>query len=118
MSRNPALRLRDIRKACLKVLDYTASLTKEAFLSDGKTFDAVMRNLEIIGEAVRGIPPAMREANPDVEWRKIAGFRDVAIHEYPTIDEDVVWDIISMRVPVLLAQVEHILAAEAPESSG
>ena len=110
MSRDPRLYLEDMRDCCRKVLRYTEGMTLGQLTGDEKTFDAVMRNLEITGEAARQVEAGVKERYPEVEWRRIAGFRDVAIHAYPTIDEEVVWDIIERKVPELLGQVERILA--------
>ena len=93
---------------------YTEAMTLEQLVAGDKTFDAVMRNLEITGEAARHVSVELKDSHPEVEWRSIAGFRDVAIHAYPTIDEEVVWDIVQRKVPNLLRQVERILAAEFP----
>jgi len=114
VSRDVRLYLEDIRDCCQKVLRYAEGMTREQLAADDRTFDAIMRNLEITGEAVRHVPKEMRERYPEVQWRNIAGFRDVAIHAYPTIDEEIVWDIVSRKVPELLRQVEHILAMEFP----
>lgn len=110
MSREYRLYLDDMRVACEKTLRYTHSLTLEQFLKDEKTFDAVLRNLEILGEAVKHIPPKVRGRYAHVEWRKIAGLRDVIAHEYFGIDEDILWDIIENRIPLLLDDLLHILA--------
>jgi uncharacterized protein with HEPN domain len=114
LSRDVRLYLEDIHTACLKVLRYTSGMSLDMLLQDDRTFDAVIRNLAIVGEAIRGIPDEFRRQYPEVEWRKIAGFRDVAIHAYPTIDEEIVWDIIQHKVPTLLEQVEGIIEAEFP----
>lgn len=115
MSRDPLLYLEDIRDSCRKVLRYTREMTYKRFVADERTFDAVMRNLEITGEAVRHVPQELKDRHPDIEWRNIAGFRDVAIHAYPTVDEEIVWDIVRNKVPQLLEQVEQILASASPE---
>ena len=114
MSRDPRLYLEDMRDCCRKVLRYAQDMTLQRLVADEKTFDAIMRNLEITGEAARQVPAEIKGRHPEVEWRSIAGFRDVAIHAYPTIDEEIVWDIVSQKVPQLLEQVERILAAEFP----
>jgi uncharacterized protein with HEPN domain len=82
MSRELRLYLADIQVACEKVLRYTNGMEFEQFLADDRTFDAVLRNLQIIGEAVKNIPDDVRERNPEIEWRKIAGLRDVLAHTY------------------------------------
>ena len=112
MSREYRFFLQDMLKACEKVGRFTKGFSVEQFQADEKTFDAVMRGLEIIGEAAKHIPEDIRRQHPEVEWRKISGFRDVAIHEYFGIDIEVVWDIISHRVPLLLGQIKAILAKE------
>lgn len=117
MSRDLRLYLEDIRDSCVKVIRYCEGLSFEQFLADDKTFDAVMRNLEITGEAVRHLPPEFRDDHHEIQWRAIAGFRDVAIHAYPTVDEEIVWDIVQHKVPELLGKIETILAEDAAADS-
>jgi len=112
MSRDPRLYLDDIREACEKILRYSQGLDLDQFVQDEKTFDAVVRNLEIIGEATKHIPPEMRARYPNVEWHKIAGLRDIVAHEYFGLDEDILWDVVQNRIPVLLDSIQQILAAE------
>jgi len=68
-----------------------------------------VRNLEIIGEAVKNIPDEVKKGNPDVEWKKIAGLRDILIHVYFGIDVEVVWDIVKNKIPKLKEKIEEIL---------
>ncbi len=115
-SRDPRLYPEDMRDFCRRVMTYTQGMTVRELLADQKTFDAVIRNLEITGEAAKNGPQDMRDRHPEVEWRRIAGFRDIAIHAYPDVEAAVVWHIVQHRVPELLEQIEHILATEYPES--
>lgn len=112
MSRDYRLYLEDIQKSCEKVLRYACGLSLAQFVSDEKTFDAIVRNLEIIGEAAKHIPPEIRNRYSDVEWPKVAGLRDIVAHEYFGLDEDILWDIVQNRIPALLRQIRQILAAE------
>lgn len=91
--------LDDILRAITNVEQYTIDMTSEQFGADSKTQDAVVRNLEIIGEAVKRIPDTVRTAYPDIEWRPAAAMRDFLIHEYPEIDAQTVWDTIKMDFP-------------------
>ena len=84
----------------------------EDFLADERTFDAVMRNLQIIGEATKNVPLEIRNRYPEVEWRKIAGLRDVLAHAYFSLENEILWDIIQNKIPPLLEQVQHILDVE------
>ncbi len=70
MSREYRFFLEDMRKACDKVIRFTQQITREQFVADDKTFDAVMRDLEIIGEASKHIPPEARTQHPDIDWHK------------------------------------------------
>jgi len=112
MSRDYRLFLADMRVSCGKVGRYTHNLTHEQFFEDEKTYDAVLRNLEIIGEAAKQIPHEVGDRYPEVQWRQIAGLRDIVIHECFGLDEEILWDIIQNEVPRPLGQIEQILAAE------
>lgn len=112
MSRDYRLYLDDIREGCEKVLRYTQNMSYEEFKLDEKSFDAVVRNLEVIGEAAKHIPDEVREKHPNIEWRKMSGLRDMVIHEYFKADEDILWDVVRNRIPELLEQVQEMLADE------
>ncbi len=106
MSREYRFFIEDMRKACDKVIRYTHLLTREQFVTDEKTFDAVMRDLEIIGEAAKHVPVEIQARHPEIEWRKISGLRDVVAHEYFGLDMEIIWDVVTREVPVLYRQLE------------
>ncbi len=112
MSRDYRLYLDDIQDACKKVMRYTRHLNAEQFVDDEKTYDAVVRNLAIIGAADKHIPDEVRGRYSLIEWRKIGGLRDIVTHEYFGIDDEILWDVIQNQVPLLLEQVTEISTSE------
>ena len=109
MSREWELYLEDILESCEKILRFTEGLTFEQFTNDERTYDAVVRNLEIIGEAAKHIPDDIRVVLPNIEWRKAAGLRDMLAHAYFGIDNDILWDIVRNKVPELADAVRGFL---------
>jgi uncharacterized protein with HEPN domain len=105
VSREWRLYLDDIERACAKVRRFTAGLERDPFFADERTCDAVLHNLEIIGEAAKHIPDALRQQIAAVEWRKVAGFRDWLAHAYFGIDPDILWDVIQNKIGPLEAAV-------------
>lgn len=104
------LSLQDMAEAVGKVLRYTQGMTREQFFADSKTYDAVLRNLEILGEAAKNIPDKIRNKYPEIEWRKISGLRDIAIHQYFGINEDVLWDVLSIKLGALQERIVMMLS--------
>jgi uncharacterized protein with HEPN domain len=98
----------DMIESCRRVVEYTRGMERGTFLSDWRTCDTTIRNLEILGEVVKQVPARVQAQYPDVPWRKVAGLRDVLAHVYFGIDEDLLWDVVSNRVPAMLAQLETI----------
>lgn len=109
MSRDLRLYLNDILVADEKVLRYTSGMNFEQFVADERTFDAVIRNLQVIGEAVKNIPGDVRDRNPEIEWRKIAGLRDILAHTYFQIENEIIWDVVQNKVSPLLTKVNQLL---------
>jgi uncharacterized protein with HEPN domain len=110
MPRDYKVYLEDILTAIGKINRFIAGMTRDALSRDDKTLDAVVRNLEIIGEAVKQLPEHISTNHPEVDWKKIAGLRDILIHAYFGVDLEIVWDIIQNKLPVFGKQIELILA--------
>ena len=112
MSRDWTVQLEDIRKAVGKIRRYIASLDYSAFSNDPKTQDAVLRNLDIIGEGARVLPDTIKARASEVEWRKIAALRNMLLHEYFGISMPIVWDIVCNKLDELDKACERLLRGE------
>jgi uncharacterized protein with HEPN domain len=110
MSRDYSLYLEDMLESCLRITRYTKGLSFDHFINNEMVYDAVLRNIEIIGEAVKHIPFDFREKYPEMEWRRISGMRDIVAHHYFSIQNDIVWDIIIHKIPDLIPRINEVLA--------
>ncbi len=109
MPREPKVYLRDILDSIRKIEQYKAKVDQATFKENELVQDGIIRNLEIIGEAVKNMPDSMKRSE-QLDWMKIAGLRDVLIHGYFTVDLDIVWDIVQNKVPELKAEILAIIS--------
>lgn len=112
MPREATVYLEDILESCRKIRRYTEGMTVERFRSDEKTVDAVIRNLEVIGEGARQIPPEVRGELPGIDWQRMAAMRNVLIHAYFGVDLDIVWDVVSTKLPGVESTAQRFLDAQ------
>lgn len=108
MSRDPKLFLLDILESANRARSYTEGLSQEEFEANPMVYDAVLRNLEIIGEAAKQVPQSLRSLAPSIPWRMICGFRDHIAHGYFGLDNDVVWEVVTQELPALVMEIQRI----------
>ena len=99
-----------IQEAIARIAEYTAGGRRE-FLEKSLIQDAVIRQLEIVGEAVKNLSPELRDANAELPWKQIAGMRDKLIHEYFGVDLKLVWNVVEAHLPVLGGKVDELLSS-------
>ena len=101
--------IQDMIEFAERVLSYTQGLNQDAFMADRRTYDATLRNIELIGESATHVPDNIRESHPEIAWRSIIGARNRVAHGYLGIDDDVVWDIVQSGIPELLSRLRELL---------
>lgn len=111
-SRDLDFRIQDILKAIKKIEDYVEGMTASQFKKNELVVDAVVRNLEIIGEASRNLTQSFKRLHPSIEWNKIIAMRNILIHEYFGVDVNVVWYTVNNHLPTLKSQLESVLSDE------
>ena len=99
----------DILTAIQEVEDFTRGMEYEAFAADKKTVNAVVRSLEVMGEAAKRVPDAARLQYPDVPWKRMTGMRDKLIHEYSGVDLEIVWTVVKTELPPVKPLIDQVL---------
>jgi uncharacterized protein with HEPN domain len=110
--------LEDMIRFAKNVMNYTSEMDQAGFVSSSLTYDATLRNLELVGEAATHIPENIRRASPSISWRMIIATRNRLIHGYLGIDDDTLWSIITDEVPDLLLSLEKLIKTTRENKSG
>jgi uncharacterized protein with HEPN domain len=109
-------RLRDIVEAARLIGAYMRDTTEADFLADTQKQDAVIRRIEIIGEATAHLTDATRQAIPDLPFRKMRGMRNIVVHDYASVDVKIVWEVATVHTPELRAVLDRFFATQAPSA--
>jgi uncharacterized protein with HEPN domain len=109
-------RLLEMRDAIARSLRH-AREGRDAFLASETVRDAVILTLAMIGEAARNLSPQLRDANPDIPWKRIIGFRNRVLHGYFSVDDEIVWEVVEHDLPNLCAQLDGMLETASPEAA-
>ena len=116
MKRSLVPYVRDILQNMQDAEDFIQGMSFDQFASDKKTVNAVLRSIEVIGEAAKHVPASIRSRYPAVPWKEMAGMRDKVIHFYFGIDLEIVWGVVRERIPALKSAIQQILGdLEAPQ---
>jgi len=109
MSRNVLVYIKDILQNMRDAEQFIQGMTYEQFVADKKTTNAVLRSIEVIGEAAKRVPDDVRAQYPQIPWKEMAGMRDKVIHLYFSVDNETVWLVVKERIPSLQPLIEQIV---------
>ena len=108
MPRDISAYIEDVLLSIERIQEYTEGVSFQAFKRNNMMQDAVVRNLEVIGEAMKQIPKEERKKSPNIDWRKITGLRDILIHAYFGIDLEIIWDIVQNKLSILIEEIQKL----------
>lgn len=109
MSRNITLYIKDILQNMREAVEFIQGMSYEQFIDDKRTLNAVVRSIEVIGEAARNVPDEIRARYTEIPWKEMVGMRDKLIHFYFGVDKEVVWVVVKDRIPAILPLIEKTL---------
>ncbi|HIH63239.1 MAG: hypothetical protein QT05_C0010G0006 [archaeon GW2011_AR13] len=112
MKRDILLFVEDILGSIINIENFSKGISEEKFIGDELRKSAIIRQIEIIGEAVKNIPESFRKKYPNIEWKKIAGTRDIIIHAYFGVDYEKVWEVVKKDIPKLKKEIQEIIKKE------
>ncbi len=112
--KDDTLYLIHIAECIARVESYTQGMTKEAFLAAEMVQDAVIRNLQTMAESTQRLSVRAKESRPEIDWRKIAGFRNILVHDYLGVDLEKVWEIVRNDLPILKDAIDAMLGPNRP----
>ncbi len=107
--REASLLIADMLESISRIHRYVAGMDYDAFLEDERTCDAVVRNVEIIGEASKQVPEDFKSAHPTLPWQQMAGMRNRIVHDYAGVDLAIVWDVVQHALPKLEAELQVLI---------